>query len=186
MIKLRRYWIAGLVWMACAAAAAPAAESQAILEVRVKDHREAIGDFSKLILAFEEISISPKADYRFWRSGWTGVKPTLASIDLTRYIGAHTATVFRGPVAAGPYDAIHLKIRSVEATLKKTGGRAQLKDTVGPIKLAFAARPASEVVIVIDLVVLDLSDHPPQAYVLAVGGYELYTDGKLKDKIPPG
>jgi hypothetical protein len=186
MIKLGGYAIVALAWIACVTLPAPAAEGQGILEVRVKDHRVAIEDFSKLILAFDAVSISANAGYKFWRSGWKDLTPALASLDLTRYTGAHSATVFRGPVGAGSYDAIHLKIRIVEATLKKTGGQAQLKNSVGPVKLAFATRSAGETVIVIDLVVLDLSDHPPQAYQLAVGGYELYMDGKLKDKIPPG
>jgi hypothetical protein len=34
--------------------------------------------------------------------------------------------------------------------------------------------------------VLDMSDHPPRSYELAINGYELYTNGKLIDKIPPG
>jgi hypothetical protein len=186
MIRLCRYAMVVLAWIACAAVAAPAGESQGMLEVRVKDHREAIGDFSKLILAFDAVSISANAGYKFWRSGWKDLTPALASLDLTRYTGPHSATVFRGPVGAGSYDAIHLKVRTVEATLKKTRGQAQLKNSVGPIKLAFATRSAGETVIVIDLVVLDVSDHPPQAYQLAIRGYELYVDGKLKDKIPPG
>jgi hypothetical protein len=186
MIKLGRYAIVGLALIACVAVPVPAADSQGILEVRVKDHREAIGDFSKLVLAFDAVSISANAGYNFWRSGWKDLTPALASLDLTRYTGPRSATIFRGPVSAGSYDAIHLKIRTVESTLKKTGGQAQLKNSVGPVKLAFATRSAGETVIVIDLVVLDLSDHPPQAYQLAVRGYELYMDGKLKDKIPPG
>jgi hypothetical protein len=169
----------------CASPAA-AAGNQGILEVRVKDHREAIGDFSKLIVTFDEILISPKPGIKFWRSGWKTLKPALASIDLTRYTGAQSATLFRSAIDAGSYDAIHLKIKAIEATLKKTAASARLKNSVGPIKLAFTTTSTGETAIVVDLVVLDLSDHPPQTYEIAVGGYELYRDGKLTDKIPPG
>jgi hypothetical protein len=41
-------------------------------------------------------------------------------------------------------------------------------------------------VAVLDLVVLDMSDHPAPGYQLNLAGYELYTNGKLIDKIPPG
>jgi len=34
--------------------------------------------------------------------------------------------------------------------------------------------------------VLDMSDHPPRGYELGVQGYEIYTDGKLAAKVPPG
>lgn len=40
--------------------------------------------------------------------------------------------------------------------------------------------------IVLDLMVLDMSDHPPQGYELGLNGYEVYSNGKLVDKIPPG
>ena len=39
---------------------------------------------------------------------------------------------------------------------------------------------------IIDLTVLDMSDHPPRGYELAIQGYELFTNGKLIQKIPPG
>ena len=186
MTRLRVHCIVALVCVLSAAAPGLAAEYQGILEVRVKDHREAIGDFSKLILRLDEILISPKPGIMFWRAGWKSLKPVLAAIGLTRYTGAHSATVFRGPVGAGSFDAIHVKIKTVEATLKRKGASAQLKNSVGPIKLPFATASAGETAIVIDLVVLDLSDHPPQAYELGVRGYELYKNGKLTDKIPPG
>jgi hypothetical protein len=38
----------------------------------------------------------------------------------------------------------------------------------------------------VDLVVSDFSDHPPRGYELAIRGYELYTNGKLVGKVPPG
>jgi hypothetical protein len=41
-------------------------------------------------------------------------------------------------------------------------------------------------VAVLDLVALDMSDHPPAGYKLNLAGYELYTNGKLIYKIPPG
>jgi hypothetical protein len=33
---------------------------------------------------------------------------------------------------------------------------------------------------------MDMSDHPPLGYELAIRGYELYDNGKLVDKVPPG
>ena len=40
--------------------------------------------------------------------------------------------------------------------------------------------------VVIDLSLMDMSDHPPATYELQLAGYEIYNNGKLVDKIPPG
>ncbi|HEX9273540.1 MAG TPA: hypothetical protein VGA01_15145, partial [Candidatus Binatia bacterium] len=94
--------------------------------------------------------------------------------------------IFRGSLNTGAFDAIHLKLKEVSGLLKKNQRSAKIKNTVGPIKLPFEIRAQGETTIVLDLVVLDMSDHPPQGYELSVKGYELYTNGKLADKVPPG
>jgi hypothetical protein len=169
-----------------AAPLAEAAENQGILEVRIKDHREAIGDFGKLTLTIGEILISPKPGLKFWQSSWKSLAAAPESIDLTQYVGKNSVGVFRGPIDPGSFDAIHLKLRAVAGLLKKSQRKAQIKNTVGPIQLPFEVRAHEETKIVLDLVVMDMSDHPPRSYELAVKGYELYTNGKLVDKIPPG
>jgi uncharacterized protein DUF4382 len=160
--------------------------SQGTLEVRIKDHREAIGDFAKLMLNIDDILISPKTGLLFWQSGWKSLAAPSVPIELTKYVGKNSAPVFRGSIDAGSFEAIHLKLKEVNGVLKKNQRRAQVKDLVGPIKLPFEIRARGETIIVLDLVVLDMSDHPPQAYELGVKGYELYTNGKLIDKVPPG
>lgn len=40
------------------------------LEVRVKDHREAIGDFARLDVTVDTLRISPKSGLKFWQMGW--------------------------------------------------------------------------------------------------------------------
>jgi hypothetical protein len=166
--------------------AAGAAESQGTFEVRIKDHREAIGDFSQVLLTLDEVLISPKPGLKFWQIGWKGLTATPQSIDLTQYVGKNSALIFRGSLSTGTFDAIHLKLREIIGVLKKSQRNAKIKNTVGPIKLPFEIRAQSETTIVLDLVVLDMSDHPPLGYELGVRGYELYTNGKLVDKIPPG
>jgi hypothetical protein len=163
-----------------------AAESQGTFEVRIKDHREAIGDFSQLTLTVGELLISPKAGVKFWQSGWRGLAAAPESIDLTKYVGKNSARIFRGSVNTGAFDAIHLKLKEVNGLLTKGQRSAKIKNAVGPIKFPFEIRAQSETVIVLDLVVMDMSDHPPRGYELGVKGYELYINGKLVDKVPPG
>lgn len=179
--------ILSLILVFCLAPqAAGAAENQGTFEVRIKDHREAIGDFSQLTLTVGEVLISPKPGLKFWQTGWKGLAATRESIDLTKYVGKNSALVFRGNLTSGAFDAIHLKLREIIGVLKKSQRGAKIKNTVGPIKLPFEIRAQSETTIVLDLAVLDMSDHPPRGYELGVRGYELYTNGKLVDKVPPG
>ncbi len=161
-------------------------DEQGMLEIRVKDHREAIGDFSKLTLTFDAILVSPRAGLKFWQTEWTSLAPAIPSLDLTKYVGKQSASIFRGLIAAGSFDAIHLKIKSAAAMLKNNSRSVNVKNKIGPIKLAFETRARSDTLIVLDLVVLDMSDHPPGGYELTLQGYELYTNGKLVEKVPPG
>src|SRR5437764_12686111 len=75
----------------CVTPPAVAAVNQGILEVRIKDHREAIGDFAKLILNVDEVLISPKPGLMFWQSGWKRLAVSRQSIDLTKYVGKDSA-----------------------------------------------------------------------------------------------
>ena len=179
--------IALMILLVCIAApAAGSVQAQGILEVHIKDHREAIGDFDKLTLTIGEILISPKPGFKFWQITWKSLAAAPESIDLTRYVGKDSARVYRDSVDAGWFDAIHLKLKAVTGILKKSQRQPHIKNTIGPIKLPFEVRAQGETKIVLDLVVMDMSDHPPRGYELAVKGYELYTNGKLADKIPPG
>jgi Domain of unknown function (DUF4382) len=164
-----------------------AADSAAgLLEVRVKDHREAIGDFSRLTLKLGKIAISPKAGLAVWQVGWRDLPPSLQTIDLTRYTGKESAIILRKSIDAGAFDGIQLKLDGIEGILKKTQRPASVKNTLAPIKLQFSIEPKGQTTIVLDLVVLDMSDHPPRGYELGIKGYELYGNGKLIDRVPPG
>jgi Domain of unknown function (DUF4382) len=168
-----------------AAPVVAAADRQGLLQVRIKDHREAIGDFSKLSLTIAEILISVKPGLKFWQSQWKSLAPNTPAIDLTQYIGGKSTAIFKGSLEPGSFDAVHLKLKDITATLKLGQRNAPIKNLIGSLKLPFRIQAGSETTIVLDLVVLDLKDHPPRGYELGIRGYELYTDGKLIDKVPP-
>ena len=158
---------------------------QGVLEIRIKDHRDAIADFAKLNIHIDKILISPKVGLKIWQTGWQELNVSTETVDLTKYIGKTTAKVFRSNIDAGPFDAFNLKLKSIDALLKKNQKSAPVKNTVGPVKLSFDIPPKGETILVIDLTVVDLSDHPPRGYELGIRGYELYTNGKLIGRIPP-
>jgi hypothetical protein len=163
-----------------------ASSGQGALEVRVKDHREAIGDFSRFTLKLDTIAISPRAGFAFWKTSWRELPPSLKSIDLTRYTGNESVAVFTGAINSGDFDAVHLKLDGIEAILKNNQRSAPIKNLLTPIKLSFTVEPKGKTVVILDLIVLDMSDHPPRGYELGIKGHELYGNGKLIDKVPPG
>jgi hypothetical protein len=163
-----------------------AEREQGILEVQIKDHRDAIGDFDKLIITVDKISVSPKPGLKIWQTGWKDLTVTSEPVDLTKYVGKNTAQVFRAPIDAGAFDAFHLKIKNTAGVLKKAQRKAPVKNTIGVFKLAYEVRPNTETLLILDLVVSDMSDHPPRGYELSLKGYELFMNGKLVERIPPG
>mgnify|MGYP003580629866 CR=1 FL=1 len=177
------YTVLLILWVAPEVAGQP---QQGTFEVRIKDHREAIDDFSRLLLEIDKVAISPKPGLRFWQTSWKELSPSPASVDLTKYVGKESAKIFRADIDAGAFDAFHLKIKSVAGLLKKNQHSAPVKNTIGPVKLSFDIAARGETVLVLDLTVIDFSDHPPRGYELNLKGYELYSNGKLVDKIPPG
>lgn len=166
--------------------ASAAQREQGMLEIQIKDHRDAIGDFAHLKIGIEKLLISPKPGLIFWRTGWHELMATPDTIDLTQYVGGKGVRIYRGTIDAGGFDAFHLKIKTIEGLLKQNKRSVAVKNTVGPVKLAFNITPQGETLLIIDLVVTDFSDHPPRGYELGLKGYELYTSGKLIAKVPPG
>jgi hypothetical protein len=163
-----------------------APRAQGVLEIHIKDHRDAIGDFAKLNIVIDKISLSPKAGLKFWQTGWQDLAAGPDSIDLTRYVGKTTARIYRGTIDAGGFEAFHLKIKRMDGILKKDRRGAAIKNLVSAVKLSFEVRPGGATLLIIDLRVSDFTDHPPRGYELSLQGYEVFTNGKLTAQIPPG
>ncbi len=157
-----------------------------ILEVRIKDHEEAIGYFSKVNIGIETVRLSPKIGFRFWRLGWLTLNPSLDQLDLTQFVNNSGVTVFRGEVDSGSFEAFDLKIRSVRGILREGSREVPIDNKVTPVALSFSVNPGELTMVVIDLSLMDMSDHPPATYELQLAGYEIYNNGKLVDKVPPG
>jgi len=176
-----------LIW--CCIFALPARADngdQGVLEIQIKDHREAIGDFVKFNVTIDKIRISPKSRLKIWQTGWKELIPATPAVDLTQYVGKKTRRIFRSSVDAGAFDAFDLQLKKIDAVLKKSQKGASVKNTLGAVELPFQVPPRGETLLIVDLVVIDFSDHPPRGYELAIRGYELYTNGKLIGKVPPG
>jgi hypothetical protein len=155
------------------------APGKGTLEIRVKDHRAAIDDFARLEVPVESIRIKP-------RGSWIDLKPDPASFDLTQYKKGNSVTLFKGEIESGSFEGFHLKLGKIGGALKKKNSPAKVKNGVGPIQLSFSVEPNKPTLLIIDLEVLDLTDHMGRGYELHMNGYEYNKDGKLIDRVPPG
>jgi hypothetical protein len=107
-----------------------AERDQGVLEIRLKDHREAIDDFAKFDITVDKILINPKTGLKFWQTGWKEFTPSIPTIDLTEYIGKKTASIFHRGIDAGSFDGFHLKLKNIDALLKKKHGATLVKNTM--------------------------------------------------------
>ncbi len=163
------------------------AQAQGALEVRVKDHRNAIDDFRSVDLLLGELRLAPYPGLRSSDPGWLELEPQRERLDLTRYKdGTASATVYRGQLRPQRFAAVDLQLTRITGILQKTGAPHPVKNAVRPIRLDFELKPAAATVVILDLELLDLSDHPGRGYELLVKGYELYENDRLLRKIPPG
>lgn len=156
------------------------------LEIRVKDHRNAIDDFKELVLTIGVLKLSPDARLKSTDPGWIEVVPRVDRFDLTQYKGDDSLLIYKGEPPPQQFEAIQLGIRTVNGILEKTNAPVHVGNSVRPIRLKFATEPSRTVVIVMDLEVLDLRDHPGLGYDMLVRGYELFANGELLEKVPPG
>jgi len=170
-VKSETYWILCAVFFFLAATGCSRQSEKGILEIRID---------------LETVRLSPKIGFRFWRLGWVNLNPSLDRLDLTEFVNNSGVAVFREEVDSGSFEAFDLKIRSVKGILRQGSEEVPVDNKVTPIALSFTVNPGEVTMIVIDLSLMDMSDHPPATYELQLAGYEVYSNGKLVDKVPPG
>lgn len=142
---------------------ASGADSPGRIEVRITDHREAIGDFDRLDIIIEGIGVHPASAAR--TEGWMDFEPDTAVVDLTQVLDGRTAAVLEAELPAGEYDAVRLHVARGAGDLQ-TGEAVTVPGFEQVVRVPFAVRADAAVGIVIDLVVESEDDHPG-------GGYEI-------------
>ena len=162
------------------------ASPSGILEIHVTDHREAIGDFARLEVEIDTVRLHPKRHLSLRQSDWLDLQPIVASVDLTQVTDKRTIAIWRGELPSGRFEALHLKLSRADGELKVSAETVPVADEARPIRLPFDIRAREVTRIIVDLVVLDMSDHPNRGYEVHVRGYELYYNDALADKVPPG
>lgn len=156
------------------------------LEIHLTDHREAIGDFARLNVEIDTVRLHPRRLLPLRQSDWLDLQPIVASVDLTQVTDKRTVAIWRGELPSGRFEALHLKLNRADGELKASAETVPVADEARPLRLPFDIRANDVTRIVVDLVVLDMSDHPDRGYEVHVRGYELYYNDVLADKVPPG
>ncbi|MFQ5946477.1 MAG: DUF4382 domain-containing protein [Anaerolineae bacterium] len=140
------------------------------LEVRIKDHEEAIERFRSLEVKIASVAIHPTALER--EVGWRDLQTAATTIELTELVGGPYAVVFNGEVESGEYDGIRLSIDQIHGLLQN-GSEAVVEPGEFEAFLNFDLSAGQETIALLDMVVLDVSEHGTEGYLLTLIGASL-------------
>lgn len=135
------------------------------LEVRIRDHQEAIDHFNELWLTFSGLDIHPTGQPR--TEGWIELEPSLRELDLTEYVEGPEAVIVQATVEAGAYNAVRLTVDQASGTLTD-GQQTEVEVNLDPVALDFQIRGGQTTTLVLDIVVLDVSEHSGPRYELHI------------------
>ncbi len=149
-----------LVMVACQPSAGA---TTGTLEVRISDHRVAIGDFESLNITLTSIAVHPFGQAR--TEGWLSFTPQTAVLDLVQYLNDREATVLTTALPAREYDAVRLVVAGGEGQLK-IGGTAFVEGFSQAAALRFMARAGQTTTLLLDVLVESTDDHPGGGYAM--------------------
>lgn len=161
-LRSLRALAAALVTVFVTTACRPAAESgTGTLEVRITDHRVAIGEFESLEVTLTNIAVHPFGRPR--TEGWLTFVPQTAVLDLTEVLDGREATVLTTALSVREYDAVRLVVAGGEGQLK-VGGMAFVQGFSQAAALRFTVHGRQTTTILLDLLVESAEDHPGGGY----------------------
>ena len=104
------------------------AEGERSLAVYLSDQQNAIGEFERLTITVEAVAVRRADDAATGSdgSGWTEQSVDGVTVDLTQLTGSKAVKLGEVSLAYGSYDAVAIRVSSVEGTLKN-GEEATVK-----------------------------------------------------------
>ena len=131
--------------------------------VLLTDHREAIDDFNSLVVEIDKIRFHKKSFAP--EKGWVAVDCKKQLFDLTKYKDGKLFQLVEVELSEGNYDAIELLISEAYGTPK---GQSELGVPVdiGIVRTSFVVSPQQTLKLILDLTVLDVSDHPGEKWLI--------------------
>jgi hypothetical protein len=165
-MTVRYPWFRWLVVVCLAglfAACNPLPAAASMVEVRISDHREAIGDFERLDITINSVGLHPATAPR--TEGWLDFEPDTARVDLTQVVGGPTVTILQTNAPPGQYDAVRLVVASGQGVLKE-GDTVWVPGFEAIARHPFVLPGGDTITLVLDVIVESKADHPG-------GGYEM-------------
>ena len=154
---------AALLWCAAAATAAGGAEAATgEVVVLVTDHREAIDDFSSLVVTIDGARLHRRG--RVPEEGWVVLEAARSEVDLTRFQDGATFELLRGAAPATRYDAADLLLAGNARGVVLAGDTVAVPPEISPARIDVEVRADRVTQLTFDLVVHDLRDHPGKTW----------------------
>ena len=156
---------AALLWCAAAATAGGGAEADAsagAVVVLITDHREAIDDFSSLVVTLNGARLHRRG--RLPEEGWVVLETARGEVDLTRYRDGATFELLRGEAPAARYDAADLLAHATARGVVLAGDTVEVPLEISPARIDVEVRADRVTQLTFDLVVHDLRDHPGKTW----------------------
>lgn len=142
------------------------AGAEAGLALLITDHREAIDDFEELHLIIPRFALqlagAPLG------LDWLEYRSSISAFDLTQLQGGSIVSLGQPQVPSGHYHAVRLQVRQAQGRLHD-GTVLTVPLQLSELPLGIEALPGTVTPVLIDLTVLDLSDHG-QGYALVSPG----------------
>ena len=143
-----------------AASASGEAETGEVV-VLITDHREAIDDFTALVVTVEGVRLHRRGART--DEGWLSIAAAPQEIDLTRYQDGATVELVRERAPAGRYDAAEVLASGARGVVRG-GHRVEVPLELTPARTAVEVRADRIAQVTFDLVVHDLRDHPGKTW----------------------
>ena len=150
-----------LVSVALASASGAGEEESGEVIVLITDHREAIDDFSALVVTVEGARLHLRGART--DEGWQSILVEPVGIDLTHYQNGATVELAREPVPVGRYDAAEVLATAARGVVK-SGERVDVPLELSPVRADVHVRADQVTQVTFDLVVHDLRDHPGKTW----------------------
>ena len=158
-----------LLSLLLACQALPASSDNAVtegaLEIRISDHRQAIGDFERLDVTIERVGVHPASSER--AAGWLDFAPDTAVIDLTQVVGDQAITILMASLPPDAYDAVRLVVAGGEGELKANGNIVEVPGFEESARAIFTLQAGEVATLFMDVIVESEEDHPG-------GGYQMH------------
>ena len=144
-----------------ASASGAGEEESGEVVVLITDHREAIDDFSSLVVTIEGARLHLRGART--DEGWQSIVVDPAEIDLTRYKDGATVELARERVPVGRYDAAEVLATAARGVVQ-SGERVDVPLELTPVRADVHVRADQVTQVTFDLIVHDLRDHPGKTW----------------------